>query len=98
MLQILITSIKTELNNLIDEIRITEFFGRIDALQNTNKVEVKGIPLLNQLRMEFAYGGVKYDYYDRLKAWVSINIVIVFIPKVMAQIQNQTDFVRKSKI
>lgn len=73
-------NIKTELINLIKEIRIADFFERIDTLQNTNQIEVKGLPLLNQLRMEFAYGGVKYDYYDRLKAWVQFHIIIIVNP------------------
>lgn len=70
-------NIKTELNDLIDEIRIADFFERIDTLQNTSKIEVKAQPLLNQLRMEYISGNISFDYYQRLKAWLSINVVII---------------------
>ena len=74
-------NIKTELNNLIDEIRVAEFFERIDNLKTAGEIEIKDIPSLKRLRDEYIFGNVSFDYYNRLRAWISINIVIVFNPQ-----------------
>lgn len=74
-------NIKTKLNDLIDEIRIAEFFEQIDNLKTAGEIEIKDVPSLKRLRDEYIFGNVSFDYYNRLKAWISISIVIVINPQ-----------------
>ena len=74
-------NIKTELINLIEEIRIAELFEQIDSLKTAGNIEIKDVPSLKRLRDEYIFGNVNFDYYNRLRAWISINIVIVVNPK-----------------
>ncbi len=56
-------------------------FEHIDALKASDKIELKDLPSLKKLRDEYIFGNISFDYYNRLRAWISINIVIVFNPQ-----------------
>jgi hypothetical protein len=73
-------NIKNELNSLIDNVQIAEFFAKVDELRTEGSIEVANLHSLNQLRQEFISGGVKFDFYARLKAWISISITIIVNP------------------
>lgn len=69
--------IKQQLYNMVDEINISGLFSTIEEYENSGTVEVKNKPLLAQLKAQFIAGDKSFDFYDKLKAWISISIVIV---------------------
>ncbi len=69
--------IKQELLFMIDEINVSGFFGEVDEYENSGAIEVKNKPLLAQLKLQFITGDKSFDFYDKLKAWVSVSVVIV---------------------
>jgi hypothetical protein len=83
-------NIKVELNNLIDEIRIAEFFEQIDNLKTLGEIEIKDISSLNRLRDEYIFGNFSFDYNNRLRTWISTNITIIFNPQSRSTATNLT--------
>ena len=50
-------------------------------MEKEGGVKVESLQSLNQLRQEFILGGIKFDYFERLKAWIFLSILIVINPK-----------------
>jgi hypothetical protein len=69
-------NIKRELNDLINEFRIADFFEKIDFHFSQYNIEISDLTLLNSLRKEFVYGKTNFDYFDKLKVFTQSNISV----------------------
>jgi hypothetical protein len=63
-----------ELSNLLDELKIADIFEKIDMYLKEKQIRISDTTLLSTLRKEFILGLSNVNFYERLKAFIKLDI------------------------